>query len=98
MQEQYVWITTRRIRPGLLEEFQRAWRPESHPDGMSRAFAYWSDDGEEVTGVSFWDSKESCDTWRASDDEARRRAAMTPYVVEEQESFYRGRELAIPEG
>ncbi|MGW1030236.1 antibiotic biosynthesis monooxygenase [Streptomyces sp. NPDC002577] len=98
MEEQYVWITTRRIRPGLLEEFQRAWRPGTHPDGIRRAFAYWSDDGEEVVGVSFWDSKESCDAWRASDDEAGRREAMTPYVVEERESFYRGRELAVPEG
>jgi heme-degrading monooxygenase HmoA len=98
MEEQYVWITTRRIRPGVLEEFRRAWRPQARPGGMSRAFAYWSEDGEEVTGVSFWESRESCDTWRASADEARRRAAMAPYVLQEQESFYRGRELAMPEG
>jgi heme-degrading monooxygenase HmoA len=49
-----------------------------------------------VIGVSFWDSRESCDAWRASEAETRRRAAMAPYVVEEQEAFYRGRELAVP--
>jgi heme-degrading monooxygenase HmoA len=54
--------------------------------------------GQEITGVSFWDSKEACDAWRASEPEARRRAAMAPYVVEERERFYRGRELAVPSG
>jgi heme-degrading monooxygenase HmoA len=49
-----------------------------------------------VVGVSFWDSKESCDAWRASDAEAHRRKAMAPYVVEEGEAFYRGRKLAVP--
>ena len=96
MEEQYVWVTTRRLRPGALEDFESAWRPEPDPEGLRRAFAYWSDDGQEITGVSFWESKEACDSWRASESETRRRAAMAPYVVEEREGFYRGRELAIP--
>ncbi|WP_369363185.1 hypothetical protein AB5L52_08560 [Streptomyces sp. CG4] len=98
MEEQFVWVTTRRIRPGTLEDFEKAWRPAGHPQGMRRAFAYWSEDGQEITGVSFWDSKEACDSWRASESEAQRRTAMAPYVVEEGEGFYRGRELAIPTG
>jgi heme-degrading monooxygenase HmoA len=49
-----------------------------------------------VIGVSFWDSQESCDAWRASEAEAHRREAMAPYLVHEGENFYRGRELAIP--
>ena len=61
-----------------------------------RAYAYWSEDQEEVIGVSFWDSEEACDSWRASDAEARRREAMAPFVVEEREAFYRGRELIVP--
>jgi heme-degrading monooxygenase HmoA len=97
MEEYFVWVTTRRVRPGTLEEFERAWRPAPHPRGMRRAFAYWSEDGQEITGVSFWDSKEACDAWRASEPEAQRRAGMAPYVVEEREGFYRGRELAIPQ-
>ncbi|WP_367325508.1 antibiotic biosynthesis monooxygenase [Streptomyces sp. HUAS ZL42] len=97
MEEQhYVWVTTRRIQPGALDDFERAWRPASHPQGMHRAFAYWSEDGQQITGVSFWASKEACDAWRSSESEAQRRAAMAPFVVEEQEGFYRGRELAVP--
>lgn len=96
MQENFVWVTTRRIKPGTLEEFERAWRPGSHPDGMRRAFAYWSEDGEEITGVSLWESRQACDGWRSSDAEKQRREVMAPYVVEERESFYRGGELTVP--
>jgi heme-degrading monooxygenase HmoA len=96
MEESFVWITTRRIKPGSLEKFERAWRPERHPGGMHHAYAYWTEDGQEVTGVSFWDSQESCDTWRASAEESRRRAAMAPYVTDEREAFFRGSPLALP--
>lgn len=96
MQEHYVWVTTRRISPGTLEDFERAWRPGSPPPGLRRAYAYWSEDGQEITGVSFWDSEESCSSWRGSDAEEERRRAMAPFVVEEREGFYRGGELTIP--
>jgi len=96
MEEHFVWMTTRQIKPGTLTDFERAWRPETHPEGMLRAYAYWSQDEQEIVGVSFWASKESCEAWRASAAAERRRAAMAPYIVEEQESFYRGRELAVP--
>jgi heme-degrading monooxygenase HmoA len=96
MDEHFVWMTTRRIKPGTLADFERAWRPDTFPQGMRRAYAYWSEDGQEVVGVSFWASKESCDAWRASEAEAHRREAMTRYVVDEREAFYRGRELGLP--
>jgi heme-degrading monooxygenase HmoA len=96
MQEYFVWVTTRRIGRDMLANFEGAWRPDPYPKGLRSAYAYWSDDGQVVVGVSFWESKESCDAWRASDAEARRREAMALYVVEEQEAFYRGRELAVP--
>ena len=96
MQEHFVWMTTRRIKSGTLADFERAWRPERNPKGMRRAYAYWSEDEQEVIGVSFWDSRESCDAWRGSEDEAHRREAMAPYLVHEEEQFYRGRELTIP--
>ncbi|GGV81143.1 hypothetical protein GCM10015535_20450 [Streptomyces gelaticus] len=95
MVEHFVWVTTRRIRPGALEAFERAWRPDQYPQALRRAYAYWSEDGQEITGVSFWDTKEACDSWRASAVETQRREAMAPYVVEEQEGFYRGRELGV---
>jgi hypothetical protein len=37
------------------------------------------------------------DSWRDSGPEAQRRTPMAPYVVEEREGFYRGRELALPQ-
>jgi heme-degrading monooxygenase HmoA len=96
MDKRYVWVTTRRIKPGSLEDFEDAWRPQRRPEGMDRAFAYWSPEGDEVMGVSFWDSKEACDRFRGSDEEARRREAMGPYIESETEAFYEGRELRLP--
>jgi len=96
MEEHFVWMTTRRIKPGALGDFERAWRPHGHPEGMLGSFAYWSEDEREIIGVSFWSSRQSCDAWRASAEEARRRAAMAPYVLDEQEAFYLGRELVVP--
>jgi heme-degrading monooxygenase HmoA len=96
LMEYFVWMTTRKIRPGTLDDFERAWRPNSYPEGLARAYAYWSEDGQEIIGVSFWDSKESCDAWRNSEAEEQRRDAMAPYVLEDREAFYRGRELGIP--
>ncbi|MFB7210859.1 hypothetical protein [Streptomyces sp. NPDC056255] len=95
MVEHFVWVTTRRIKPGALEEFERAWRPDPYPQALRRAYAYWSEDRQEITGVSFWETKETCDSWRASAAETQRREAMAPYVVEEREGFYRGRELGV---
>jgi heme-degrading monooxygenase HmoA len=97
MEDYFVWMTTRQIKPGTLIDFERAWRPGTHPDGMLRAYAYWSEDQREIVGVSFWTSRESCDAWRASAAEASRRAAMAGFVVGEREAFYRGRELHVPD-
>jgi heme-degrading monooxygenase HmoA len=94
--EYFVWMTTRKIRAGALDDFEYVWQPDPYPEGLTRAYAYWSEDGQEIIGVSFWDSKESCDAWRDSEAEERRRQAMAPYVLESQEAFYRGRELGIP--
>src|SRR4249920_3720862 len=89
----FVWMTTRKIRAGALDDFERVWQPNPYPEGLARAYAYWSEDGQEIIGVSFWDSKELCDAWRDSEAEKRRRQAMAPYVLEALEAFYRGREL-----
>jgi hypothetical protein len=96
VEARHVWTTTRRIKPGNLDEFQRAWRPEGRPAGLEAAFAYWSDDGGEVTGVSLWDVKASCDAYRASEAEEHRRQAMADYIEEERESFFDGVEFTVP--
>ena len=94
--EYFVWVTTRTIRAGALDDFEHVWRPNPYPEGLARAYAYWSEDGQEIIGVSFWDSKQSCDAWRDSEAENQRREAMAPFVLEAREAFYRGRELGIP--
>jgi O-methyltransferase len=71
-------------------------RPDTHPDGMLRACAYWSEDERQIIGVSFWAPRQWCGAWRAPGAEARRREATAAHVLDEQEAFYRGRELAVP--
>ena len=92
----YVWITTRRLKPGSREEFSRVWKPSEIPEGMLRAYECYSEDGKEVVGISIWDSPESRDRYRLSDTEKERRQAMAPFVLEETSGFYVGRELKIP--
>jgi hypothetical protein len=29
MEEHFVWMTTRQIKPGTLADFERAWRPDT---------------------------------------------------------------------
>jgi heme-degrading monooxygenase HmoA len=84
VEEHFVWMTTRQIKPGTLSGFERAWRPDTHPEGMLRAYAYWSADEREIIGVSFWASQELCEAWRSSGSETRRREAMAAYVRGEQ--------------
>jgi heme-degrading monooxygenase HmoA len=94
----FVWITTRKLKPGTREEFSRAWRPSEFPAGMLRAYELVSPDGNEVVGVSVWDSVESRDAYRRSEVESERRRVMAPFVLEEISGFYVGRELKIPRG
>jgi hypothetical protein len=93
-----VWITTRRIRPGSYDEFRKAWRPSAIPDGMVRAYECYSEDRSEVVGISWWDSFESRESYRLSDVEAERQRAMAPYVEAESSGLYVGRALEIPKG
>jgi hypothetical protein len=48
--QSYVWITTRRLKPGTREEFSRAWKPREFPEGMLRAYECYAPDGSEVSG------------------------------------------------
>jgi heme-degrading monooxygenase HmoA len=96
LDQAYVWITTRKLRPGAREDFSRSWRPREFPEGMLKAYELYSPDGNEVVGISIWDSVESRDRYRMSEVESERRRAMAPYVLEENSGFYVGRELKIP--
>jgi hypothetical protein len=96
MEEFFVWVTTRRIKDGALEDLRRAWEPPEFPAGMQRAFEWVADDGRTIVGVSHWESKDSCERYRSSDVEAERRERMAPYVESEESQTYSGRELSIP--
>jgi heme-degrading monooxygenase HmoA len=96
LDQAYVWVTTRKLKPGSREAFSRSWRPKEFPKGMLRAYELYSPDGNEVVGISVWESEESRDSYRLSEVESERRRAMAPYVVEENSGFYVGRELTIP--
>jgi hypothetical protein len=89
-------MTTRQSSRERWLIFENAWRPDIHPEGMLRAYAYRSEDEREIIGVSFRASKQLCEDWRASDAEARRRQATADYILGEHEARYRGRELAVP--
>ena len=67
MEEFFVWVTTRRIKDGALEDLRRAWEPPEFPAGMQRAFEWVADDGRTIVGVSHWESKDSCERYRSSD-------------------------------
>jgi hypothetical protein len=49
--EYFVWMTTRKIRAGALDDFERVWQPNPYPEGLARAYTYWSEDGQEIIGV-----------------------------------------------
>ncbi len=94
-QEYFVWVTSRRIKPGTREELLGVWRPGATPAGMLRAYALWSPSGSELIGISFWESESACASWRASEEETNRQQAMAPYVIEETDDYYEGGELIL---
>jgi hypothetical protein len=98
MAEFFVWVTTRRIKDGTLDDLRRAWEPPEPPGGMTRAFEWIPDDGRTVVGVSHWTASAACERYRASDAEEERRSRMAPFVESEDSRTYSGRELTIPSG
>ena len=49
MAEFFVWVTTRGIKEGTLDDLRRAWEPPEPQEGMTRAFEWVSDDGRTLT-------------------------------------------------
>ena len=96
MKEHFVWMTTRRIKPGTLADFERAWRPDTHPEGMLRAYGCWSEDEQEIVGSRSGPQRSRAKRGWPPEAAAHRRAAMAAYILGEREAFYRGRELVVP--
>lgn len=63
LDQSYVWISTRRLKPGTREEFSRAWRPRGFPDGMLRAYECYAPEENEVVGIS---RRNGAKRWRPS--------------------------------
>jgi heme-degrading monooxygenase HmoA len=76
--DRYFWVSTRRIKPDTREQFEQSWRPAEFPDGLVGAYVLHAEEGDDVVGISIWDSAEACERYRRSDVEARRREAMEP--------------------
>jgi hypothetical protein len=55
---------------------------------MVRAYECYAPDGNEVVGISMWDSPESRDRFRLSQVEPERREAMAPFLIKESSGFY----------
>src|SRR5213596_2396745 len=98
LDQTYVWITTRRLKPGTREEFSRAWRPSEYPEGMLRAYECYSADGNEVVGISIWDSAESRERFRLSEVEAERRRLMATIGLDLGQAKPLARLRRVPDG
>jgi len=88
MEEHFARMTTRQIKPGALADFERAWRPGTHPEGMRNGLRTKGKSSGLVLGVQGVVRKVAG---------LGRGGAPTcgdgcPLLAE-QEAFYRGREL-----
>jgi hypothetical protein len=90
-------MTTRQLEPGTLAGFERAWRPDTHPEGMLRAYAYWSADERETIGVWFWASQQLVPGVAVLGVRGPPAGGYGWLVLGERERFYRGRELRVPD-
>src|SRR5438094_10069666 len=88
LDQTYVWITTRRLRPGTRDEFSRAWRPSAFPGGMLRAYECYSPDGNEVVGISIWDSLESRERFRLTQADCERSQAIASHRDDDGAGFF----------
>jgi hypothetical protein len=86
----YVWITARRIKRGMMQEFLRAWQdpivtlPVS-PASLEGPTVYTllpTDDPNEMWGVGFFDSLETVNSVRSSPEVRRRSEMLAPFVEE----------------
>ena len=86
----YVWITARRIRPGMMTEFLKVWQdpginmpltPPS-PGGPTLFSLHPPESPDEMWGMGFFDSLEAIETYRSSPDHQRRTEKLEPYIEE----------------
>ena len=93
--EYFVWMTTRKIRAGALDDFEHVWQPNPYPEGLARAYAIGPRTAKRSL-ASPSGTQRSHVTPGETQKPRSGRQAMAPYVLESREAFYRGRELGIP--
>jgi heme-degrading monooxygenase HmoA len=93
----FAWLTSRRIKPGMMEEFKNAWQTAPvaasvDPFSGNRVTFFMQDerDPNRMIGLSIWASREAFENFRKSFAEADRRYDMEPYVqeIEDERFFY----------
>lgn len=92
----YVWLTARRIKPGMMQQFKDAWSPgpsaaREDPYSGSRRTYFFQDASDEnrMIGLGIFVSKEAYDHFAAAAIEDDRRFLMSQYVEEvEEERFF----------
>lgn len=86
----HVWITARRIREGMMEDFLKAWQDPgvgwpvspASPEGPTVYALRPTDDPNEMWGVGFFDSEDDLRRMRESPRMARRAEALSPFVAD----------------
>lgn len=86
----YVWITARRIKPGMMKEFLRAWQDPGlnvplfppEPGGPTLYSLHPTDNPDEVWGLGYFDSLEAIRGYQVSRDNQKRTEAFAEYVEE----------------
>lgn len=78
----YAWMTARRIRSGMIEQFKKAWEidREHVPGLLNVSLLQDANEPNRTIGLSIWESEDAFDRYAATLDEARRKQAMDPYV------------------
>lgn len=88
----YAWMTARRIRPDMIEQFKKAWELQrEHIPGLVTTYLLQdAHDPNRMIGLSIWDSEDAYDRYAATRDEANRKQAMTPSIEDiEWQRFFR---------
>jgi heme-degrading monooxygenase HmoA len=77
----YVWISSRRIKKGKMEEYKKTWEQHWWPKGLKRVFWLVSmEDENEMIGLSVWESREAIDEAKKQEIEKARGRSGEPYV------------------
>ena len=76
-----IWVSSRRITQGKIEEYKQTWEQHWWPKGLLRV--YWMQsiaDKHEMMGLSVWASKEAMDAAKNQEIEKQRGKSGEPFV------------------